>query len=564
MTPRSLPPLLHQQQQRPVGHRLEWFFWTLVSLSTLIYLAAAGNDNSFHDFLGGRFPVADGFDWLKASLDAASGYRTDYGVRRPWNLPFNVASLWLGHRIGPDPLVSALAIKRLLALASIAAVLTALRPRLTLIATAGLGALLVSTLPRFESSPFLDFTGQGLGYTHGSELNAFIFVNVALAWFVLGNDSLKAGRFREHAIRSAAGFLLLTLAVQARPGTLGLLPSLAVLVAVAAGRLGSQGKQPSWAWRRLLSILLLALLGWLLISGGQLALERNLARTACGSIGANSGGSIMGMATGQTWREALKETNETGLPGCGRELSRIQRNIGIERLRSNPLPFLNLLKRNTLMLLSLPSVLLTLICPWILMLALTMQKRSLRWREDRANSGELLIIGLALCGSLSIIAFQFLFFSEAGLRPSTPYSIFPFLLLIGTVDKSLVVISPSFSPAGIQSRHGPFIAPLLTLALAAYLTVGMLLIHRQALLSAGYGQVTGSIQVTPGWLKEWTDYRAISPSIEIMYQSQISPDLTGMTNSEHQIPALMCVHYSRRGLPWGMPFGKLSITRGQC
>lgn len=564
MKPSSLQPLPREQQRRRSGHRWEWFFWTLVSLSTLIYLAAARNDNSFHDFLGGRFPVADGFDWLKASLDAASGYRTDYGVRRPWNLPFNVTSLWLGHRFGTDPLVSELAIKRLLALASIATVLTALRPRLTLFATAGLGALLVSTLPRFGPSPFLDFSGQGLGYTHGSELNAFIFVNVALAWFILGIDSLEGGRFREHAIRSTAGFLLLTLALQARPGTLGLLPSLVVLLAIAAGRLGSQRKRPSLAWRRVFPIVLLALLGWLLISGGQLALERKLARTACGSIGANSGSSIMGMATGQTWREALKETNEIGLPGCGRDLSRAQRNIGIERIRSNPSPFLNLIEGNVVMLVSLPWVLLALICTGVLMVALAMQKRSLRQGEHVTGSGGLLIIGIAICGSLSIIAFQTLFLREAGLRPSIAYSIFPFLLLIGTVDKSLAIAFPSLSPAATDAEHAPFAAPLMASLLAAYLAMGMLLIQRQALLSAGYGQVTGSIQVTPAWLKEWMDYRAISPSIEIMYDVQTSPDLATMTAPERQGAAPLCVHYSRRGLPWGLPYGKLTIIPGRC
>jgi hypothetical protein len=564
MKPSSLPPLLHQQQRRRSGHRWEWFFWTLVSLSTLIYLAAARNDNSFHDFLGGRFPVADGFDWLKASLDAASGYRTDYGVRRPWNLPFNVTSIWLGHRFGPDPLVNELAIKRLLALASIAAVLAAVRPRLTLIATAGLGALLVSTLPRFGPFPFLEFSGQGLGYTHGSELNAFIFVNVALAWLILGIDSLEGGRFREHAIRSAAGFLLLTLSLQVRPGTLGLLPSLVMLLAIAAGRLGSQGKRPSWAWRRVLPIVLLALLGWLLISGGQLAMERKLAKTACGSIGANSGSSIMGMATGQTWREALKETNETGLPGCGRDLSRIQRAIGIERIRSNPFPFLNLMKGNMLMLLSLPSVLLTLLCTGALMVVLAMKQRALRPGEYLTIPGGLLIIGLAICGSLSIFAFQILFLREAGLRPSVSYSIFPFLLLIGSFDKSLAVVFPSLSPVAIDARPAPFAVPLMTAFLVAYLAIGMLLIQRQTLLSAGYGQVTGSIQVTPAWLKEWMDYRAISPTMGIMYDFQISPDLAAMTAPKLQGTTPLCVHYNRRGLPWGLPYGKLTITSGRC
>ncbi|MBW4531717.1 MAG: hypothetical protein KME02_13625 [Aphanothece saxicola GSE-SYN-MK-01-06B] len=564
MNPSSFQPWLHRQQRRRSGHRWEWFFWTLASLSTLLYLAAAGNDNSFHDFLGGRFPVADGYDWLKASLDAASGYRTDYGVRRPWNLPFNVTSLWLGHRLGPDPLVNELAIKRLLALASIAAVLAALRPRLTLIATAGLGALLVSTLPRFEPSPFLAFSGQGLGYTHGSELNAFIFVNVALAWFILGIESLEGGRFREHAIRSTAGFLLLTLALQVRPGTLGLLPSLVVLLAMAAGCLGSQGKRPSWAWRRILPIVLLALLGWLLISAGQLALEQKLARSTCGSIGSNSGSSIMGMATGQTWREALKETNETELPGCGRDLSRLQRSIGIERIRSNPFPFLNLLKGNMVMLLSLPSVLLTLACTGILIFILAMQKQALRRGEDATDHGGLLIIVLAICGSLSIFAFQSLFLREAGLRPSIPYSIFPFLVFIGTINKSLVVAFPSLSPAAIDPRPAPLAIPLMTVLLAAYLALGMLLIQRQALLSTGYGQVTGSIQVTPAWLKEWMYYRAISPSIGIMYDFQTSPDFAMMAAPERQGTTPLCVDYSRKGLPWGLPYGKLTITPGRC
>lgn len=564
MKPRSLPSWRSGRQSRSTGRTPEFLFWTSISVLTLITLTVPSNDNSFHDFLGGRFPVADGFDWLKASLDAASGYLTDYGVRRPWNLPFNVSSLWLGQRIGPDPLVSALTVKRLLAWASIATLLTALRPRLTLVSTAGLGLLLFSTLPRWGESPLHELIGQGLGHTHGSELNAFIFVNVALAWFVLGVDAQDAGSGRRSALRNTAGVVFLCLALQERPGTLGLLPALTVLVAVAAARDGVQGKPFPGRWRRAVPIVVLAVLGWMLVSGGQLALERSLAKSVCGSIGANSGSSLMGMSTGQTWREGLQETKEIGLTECGKALSRKQRDIAIERIRTNPLPFLNLLGRNAIQLIKVPSLALVLLA--LGGLAAMAARRAWRQRSEPAQEppGNHLITGLAACGSLSIIAFQIIFFGEAGLRPSVPYCAFPFLLLILAAEKGYSVMSHSPSPIIIPSGHRNVLAPLMSMLLVVYVGGGVLLIQRQALRSAGYQYVTGSIQISQEWLDKWMAYRAISPTMGIMYHVQISPELASLAASSRRDHRPLCLNYRRRGFPWGLPYGKLKITPGGC
>jgi hypothetical protein len=564
MKPRSLPSGRSGRPSRSAARQPEFVFWASVSTLTLISLTATSHDNSFHDFLGGRFPVADGFDWLKASLDAASGYLTDYGVRRPWNLPFNASSLWLGQRIGPDPLVTALTVKRLLAWASIATLLTALRPRLTLASTAGLGILLFSTLPRWGESPLHELIGQGLGHTHGSELNAFIFVNVALAWFVHGVDALDAGNVRRSALQNTAGIVVLCVALQERPGTLALLPALTVLVAVAAARGGPQGKPPPWRWRRAVAIVILAVLGWMLVAGGQLALERSLAKSACGAIGANSGSSLMGMSTGQTWREGMQETEKIGLAGCGKALSRKQRDIAIERIRTDPMPFLNLLGRNVIHLLKVPSFELIIVA--LGCMAFFATKRF--WRHQ-ANGGEdspgnHLITGMAVCGSLSIIAFQIIFFGEAGLRPSVPYVAFPFLLLILAAERGYRLISHSHPPRIIPSGHRNNLAPLMSILLLAYIGFGMLLIQRQTLRSAGYQYVTGSIQISQEWLDSWMAYRAISPSMGIMYDVRISPELASLAPSFRQEHTPLCLTFRRRSLPWGMPFGKLLISPGGC
>lgn len=545
--------------------RPELFFWMLAGIASVVMFAAAGDGNSFHDFLGGRFPVADGFDWLKASVDAASGYGTDYGVRRPWNLPFNVASLWAGDRIGPDPLLSSLAIKRLMALASVASLLAVLRPRLTLLATAGLGVLLVSTLPRL--APFAlhqDFIGQGLGYTQGSELNAFIFVNMALAWLVLGAEALEAGRFRSLAIRSSAGVLLLTLAVQSRPGTLGLLPSLVVLLAAAAGRRTDETRPPRWSWRRAVPIVLVAAVAWALVSGGQLALAQALAKTSCGAIGGNAGSSVMGMATGQTWREALRETQAAGWPECGRELSRAQMRTGIARIRANPLPFLSLLKRNAINLASTPIMALVLVVLGVLALRQARVRTSDLSPPTMINAGDQLLVGVAICGSLSILLFQVIFLGEAGLRPSVPYSAFPFLLLILAADQSIRLFFPLLVPAYRRSRLGHAAVALMSTLIVAYMALGMLLIHRQALRSAGYDNVTGKIQTTPAWLHEWMRFQIISPTMKIMYEFQVSPDLVPLGSSTHEEHESLCVHYRRKGFPWGLPYGQLMVDRGPC
>lgn len=564
MKPRRLRAWLSGTQIRSAGRRPEFLFWASISVLTLISLTVSRNDSSFHDFLGGRFPVADGFDWLKASLDAASGYLTDYGVRRPWNLPFNVSSLWLGQRMGPDPLVSALTVKRLLAWASIAAVLMALRPRLSLVTTAGLGALLVSTLPRWGVSPQQEFIGQGLGYTNGSELNAFIFVNVALAWFVLGVDALEAGSFRWHALRCATGFLFLCQALQERPGTLGLLPSLSVVVAVAATRRGSPGMPSRWSWRRAVPIAILAVLSWMLVSGGQLALERSLAKSTCGSIGANSGSSLLGMSTGQTWREGMKESEEIGLAGCGKTLSRQQRDIAIERIRTNPLPFLTLLGRNVIKLLNVPSLALVLVA--LASLAFLSARRVWLHSSELAQDppGNHLITVLAACGSLSIIAFQIPFFGEAGLRPSVPYGVFPFLILALAAEKGYRFISRTHSATISPSINRHYFFSLMSILLVAYVGLGVLLIQRQALRGAGYQHVTGSIPVTQEWLDSWMAYRAISPSMGIMYHVTISPEVAASRASIHRDPAPLCLTFRRRGLPWGTPYGRLEINRGGC
>ena len=150
--------------------------------------------SGFHDFLGGRFPVADGFDWLRNTLNAASGYLSDYGAKRPLNVPFNVFYLWLGDWIAADPLLGCLLIKRLISLGTIFFLVSVVRLQLSAAASGLTGFLMISALVNVRLPVLPQLLGQSLGYTSGTELVIFILVTAAVSLLVLACFALSVSR----------------------------------------------------------------------------------------------------------------------------------------------------------------------------------------------------------------------------------------------------------------------------------------------------------------------------------------------------------------------------------
>lgn len=77
-----------------------------------------------------------------------------------------------------------LQLKRALAFAAIAALVVALEGCCSQLARLGIGLSLLASLFSSNASSLSFLIGSGVGYTHGAELNAFVFVVSAVACLV--------------------------------------------------------------------------------------------------------------------------------------------------------------------------------------------------------------------------------------------------------------------------------------------------------------------------------------------------------------------------------------------
>lgn len=534
-------------------------------IALLIYAAltfwVSAYSSSYMDFLGGRFPVADGFDWLKDSLNAASGYKHEYGAKRPLNVPFNVFFLWLGDRFFADPLPGSLFIKRLISLASILFLTAVSRLRLSTIASFIVGLLLISSLGSVQIPILSDLLGQSLGYTIGTELTTFIVVLNAIALLLLAGFNREVDKPRLALIFYCLGLLLLAMATLMRPGTLFMTPALIGIMVAATFLMPQPGQSPEDRRRALLTWGLVGVMTLLLAKGLELAIFHQLNNT-CGVISGNKGSSLLGMSVGGNFRDGEALMKSLKIPQCGQIASQITMGMAMERIRADPRPFLSVIGKNIIGVASNLSLLL----PALILIFFSkagpgsvpayMHAR-LKW-----------LAWVAAAGCLSMALFGIAFLGEAGWRPMVPYVVFPAIAYGILVD--LIVFQVRSKTTALNDKDGRWVlkppgaalnllALIIPLALMGSALMGLGLMKLGALGYRGYGHVSGSIERPASWLRDWQTYNRISPSMSVMYQ--LSPE------NGTQISSLgdrICIHYKRQKLPWDFPYGTLRIQSGPC
>jgi hypothetical protein len=546
-------------------------------LALIVYawvaLRASQDANSFHDFLGGRFPVADGYDWLKDALNAASGYPVDYGAKRPLNIPFNVFFLWLGDRYSADPILGTLFIKRLVALGSIFFLVAAVRLRLSLVSSWLVGFLLISALTSVRVPLLPEFLGYSVGYTSGTELNAFILATVAVSILIVAAFFQDKNKKKAFLANYSIGIFLLSMATLMRPGTLLLMPFVVAIFSFEPWLNDEQKPTEVRGFQSIAICLLVGLLSILLAKGCE-AIIFHILPTKCGSIGANQAYSLLGMSMGGNYRDGAQVVESMNLPKCERMAIPLIKQLAWERVRENPMPILSLVWNNFIQIFREPSFAITLVLlPLIALRAKSKMMPGRLFLTDRLRT----LAWLSMAGVYAMTFFAILFLREAGWRPGTPYVVFP-ILVYGIFIDALITRLGLGRFALIADKHaGPWNPKrmqswlsLLSILIAAALLVSMLLgiviMRKGALGYRGYGNISGAIERPASWLSEWRTFNAISPSMNVMYQAEIDRnyDLARLGQGKSFESDKICIHYQRLQLPWDFPFGKLSIKSGHC
>jgi hypothetical protein len=578
----------------------DWVFFIALLAYAWFTLWISRDSSGYHDFLGGRFPVADGYDWVKDALNAASGYLADYGAKRPLNVPFNVFFLWLGDRISADPILGSLLIKRLIVLASIFFFLSVIRLCLSNYAAFLVGLLLISSLGAIPSPLLPQLLGQSLGYTSGTELTTMWIVTVAASILILACIKREQHHFRMFILLYSFGMFLLAIGCNMRPGTFLLLPLVVALISFFPWLMRKPGDRFSRSTKALAICLFVGVVMILLASGLEKFVFDQLS-TKCGAIGGNQGYSLLGMSVGGNFRDGGRMAQAMGIPNCDRIANPLIKKIAMQMIWQNPRPISLLLLANIKAVISELSFVL----PLLLLSGLMIFPSSLWTGRLRALSPlpfrlKMLSV-VSISGSIGIAIFMTIFLKEASWRPATPYVLFPALAYGILLDWVLSCFS-TFSPRSMaestligqagswdHSEHSviPALALLMATGVIASALLGLVIMHKQALGYRGYGSVSGAIERPASWLKEWQAYNHISPSMSVMYQlttpdqppptlsepnTQSNPKLSAVASGNNQPSAslqstsaeMICVHYKRLQLPWDFPFGRLSVKMGNC
>jgi hypothetical protein len=558
----------------------DWLVLALLLMYAWFSMWISRDTSGFHDFLGGRFPVADGFDWLRDTLNAAtSGYLSDYGAKRPLNVPFNVFYLWLGDRIAADPVLGSLLIKRLFSLGTIFFLVSVVRLQLSAAASGLTGFLMISALVNVRLPVLPQLLGQSLGYTSGTELNTFILVTAAVSLLLLACLLRSQRKSRLFLLLYCLGIVLLAASGLMRPGALLLTPSIIVIISMAP--LLRLGPGVSFAQPIRMAILCASIgfMSLLLVKGVELAIFKQLI-TKCGAIGGNQGYSLFGMSSGGNYIDGIRMVKAMNLPPCDRIINPILMRMAVQRIIENPIPVIGLIFNNFRSLLSnytftLPALVLAALA-WFSRLPVSARDRHLSaCFSDRLREPALLAV--AGCGSIAL--FSLVFLQEAGWRPATPYVAFPVLvytILFEIVLSRFTRSQPPLLQAVAGYKVNPklncrlYIHHLLALLIAASiftsLLLGLLLMRLGALGYRGYSSISGSVEQPLSWLEEWQSFNNLSPSMSEMYtlkrdQALAAPQLRLPGSAK---PETICISFKRLQLPWDFPYGKLSVKSGNC
>lgn len=547
-----------------------WGLWICLVVFMVVGSARFRFSPSFHDLGGGRLPMSDGAAWFVGSAQATEGGRMGWVARRPLNVSFNAPLIRLSARVAVDPLLMTLQLKRALAFAAIAALVVALEGCCSHLARLGIGLSLLASLFASKASSLSFLIGSGVGYTHGTELNAFVFVVSGVACLVAWARTRHLEGQKRSLFFLGSGLFLLSVGCNIRPGTMLLLPLLVVLTALAETRtLGRSCWPPTLeALKGLRPFLLAVGLGI-----GSCLLLQQLAfaqvTDECGAIAGNQGLSLYGLSRGLDWNAGVAY-QKIHTSGCEKTANILLKQEALRTLVRDPLPALGVVMAN---LDNNNHIAFTAIArpgrrSWPVFLLAVMAMIYLLLRHRFPENGGLIATGnlvflIGFLGWLSMELFMVFLFRDAYLRPLTPYAVFPILVIWWLIDRVFAQSAMSCN------RNMP--APAILLFLPGYLAIHLLLgnltlLTGEPLATSGFpAKVKGSFPVDISRLKSMgADQWMFGPGLPSNYI------LTKPIPDELRAPGVKpdgvyCLSYERRRLlDSSDPYGEIAIELGAC
>ena len=547
---------------------MSWGLWICLVVFMVVGSARYRFSPSFHDLGGGRLPMSDGAAWFVGSAQATEGGRMVWVARRPLNVSFNAPLIRLSARVAADPLPMTLQLKRALAFAAIAALVVALEGCCSQLARLGIGLSLLASLFSSKASSLSFLIGSGVGYTHGTELNAFVFVVSGVACLVAWARIRRLEEQKRSLLFLGSGLFLLSVGCNIRPGTLLLLPLLIGLAVLAETRtLGQTYWPPTLMTLKGLRPFLLAVgLGI-----GSCLLLQQLAfaqvTDECGAIGGNQGLTLYGLSRGLDWNAGLAY-QKIHAPECEKTANILLKKEALKNFVRDPLPAFgvvmnNLYRNNHITAIARPGR-----RSWPVFLLAVMAMTFLLQRHRLPENGGLLGTGnlvflIGFLGWLSMELFVLFLFRDSYLRPLTPYAVFPILVVWWLIDR---VFAHSAMPCN-RNRPAPAILLLLPGCLAIHLLLGHLtLLTPEPLATLGFpAKVRGSFPVEISRLRsmgadQWmfeaglpANYRLSRPFPKELRGYGDKPDGT------------YCLSYERRRLLDSFDlYGEIAIEPGAC
>ena len=540
-------------------------------LCLVVYMLIGSLDSrfapSFHDLAGGRLPMADGAAWFVGSTQASRGYHLGWVGRRPLNVVFNAPLIRLSDRLAADPLVMTLQLKRSLAFAAIASLVIALEGCCSIVARLGIGLSLLSSLFVSKLSEISYLIGTGVGYTQGSELNAFICVVAAAACLVAASRCLGKQGQRRRLVLLGSGLFLLCAGCSIRPGTLLLMPLLMALFgAVEAHALGLP-------WRPLSLRLWSDLRPWFLTVGlaiGSCLLMQQLAfaqvNDGCGAIGGNQGLTLYGLSRGLDWNAGVAYQKEHNI-SCEKDANRILKKQALSLLMRNPAPAIavitdNLDKNNHVAFTAAAR-------PgrrsWPLLLLATLASAFLLWRARIPGPGgflrgDNLVLLIGLLGWLSMEIFVIILFRDAYLRPLAPYAVFPILALWFVLDRLMML------PPGLVRPASASLLLLPSVLVGQMLMGSLILLAGKPFPPSHFpAQVNGQFSMDIAQLRS-TGAHTWMFELGLPFNYKLVHPLPPSLRLHADPPSgTYCITYQRRRLLDSFdPYGRVSIDPGDC
>jgi hypothetical protein len=429
---------------------------------------------------------------------------------------------------------------------------------------------LLASLFSSKASSLSFLIGSGVGYTHGTELNAFVFVVSGVACLVAWARTRRLEEQKRSLLFLGSGLFLLSVGCNIRPGTLLLLPLLVGLAALAETRTVGQACWPPTltALKGLRPFLLAVGLGI-----GSCLLLQQLAfaqvTDECGAIGGNQGFTLYGLSRGLDWNAGLAY-QKIHAPGCEKTANILLKKEALRTFVRDPMPALGVVmdnfdKNNHIAFTAIAR-------PgrrsWPVFLLAVMAMTYLLLRHRFPENGGLIGAGnlvflIGFLGWLSMELFMVFLFRDSYLRPLTPYAVFPILVVWWLIDR---VLARSGMPCN-RNRPAPAILLLLPGCLAIHLLLGHLtLLTGGPLATLGFpSMVKGSFPVEISRLRsmgadQWMFDLGLPSSYSL---SRPIPDELRAPGDKPD--GIYCLSYERRRILDSFDlYGKIVIEPGAC